>query len=215
MPRAGRPVVESVAMSAPTPATRSSAPRGRPPPARRPDARRRRPANRRTQRHDDPVEEQNGIGTDARRECVHDKIRPKHTATMSVSSVAAPQAIRRHRPYDSASRQYSSSTIPRRSRSAPASRATRAFQLESSRAYCSRWHENTSNTPCTVEHETVETVARRTGSFRFEPDGEESMPTTSSLPRGSIATSPRARHRTRTGAERPGPKNRHGPGRSN
>ena len=75
--------------------------------------------------------------------------------------------------------------------------------------------EHVERSPCTVEDGTVEPVARRTGSVRLDLDGEGSMPTTSSWPRGSIATSPRARHRIQTRAERSGPGDRHGPDRPN
>ena len=62
--------------------------------------------------------------------------------------------------------------------------------------------ERVGQSPCTVEDGPVDPIARRTGSVRLELDGEGFTPTVSSWPRGSIATSPRARHRIRTARSR-------------
>ena len=178
-------------------------PRGRSPPARRPDARRRRRANRRAQRHDDPVEEQDGIGTDARRECVHDELRPKHTAAIQHRRWRPRRPCGDTVPYTARPR---NSSRRRRSPDAPEVLCVESYPdfpagIEP-RILLTLARERVEQSPYAVEGGTVDPVARRPGSVRLELDGEGFTPTVSSWSHGSIATSPRARHRTRTARSR-------------
>ena len=117
--------------------------------------------------------------------------------------MAAPQAVRRHRSVTTRPR---NSSRRRRSPDAPECACVEScldFPAGiDPRILLTLARECVEQSPCTVEDRTVEPVARRTGSVRLELDGEGFTPTVSSWPHGSIATSPRARHRTRTARSR-------------